>query len=112
MTFYTRRNNGMEFNSGTGGLEFSDGGGYVSRVGNDAPAREEKTRPIVGEYKALTGARHLQGYAALYDVPHKFEGKVDIFRPGCFARSLAGPHAIRFQVSHKNAELLGTTNDG
>ncbi len=113
MDFSRRPVGGMEYGSFSGGgLEFS-GGGFITGIGESraAPAREEKTKPIIGKYKALTGARYLQGYGALYDVPHKFEGKVDIFRPGCFARSLAGPHAIRFQVSHKNAELLGTTND-
>jgi len=53
----------------------------------------------------------VRGYATKFKTLHVYNGKLDYFEPGCFARSLAGKAAIRLLADHDESKLIATTAD-
>jgi phage head maturation protease len=52
----------------------------------------------------------LEGFACLYDVPHHYKGRTEIFSKGCFAGSLTG---VMFLTDHVlTNKKLGDQDDG
>lgn len=85
------------------GLEYSSGG-FITSIGvggHQAPPSEHK----------FLNRTEIRGYATVYSKLHVFEGKLDYFLPGCFARSLTGIRAIRFLVQHDESKLIATSAD-
>jgi phage head maturation protease len=46
----------------------------------------------------VSDAKILEGWACLYDVPHSYKGRTEIFQKGCFAGTLYG---VFFAIDHK-----------
>jgi HK97 family phage prohead protease len=83
----------------------SFGGGFLSIGGAAAPES-------VGFQVKVAAAGEIRGYATLWNKPHVYNGGFDVFRPGCFARSLIGQKAIRLLIDHDESNLLATSADG
>jgi len=57
----------------------------------------------------VSGAKVLDGYACLYDVPHTYKGRTEIFQKGCFAGTL---YSVFFAIDHKYLTTrLGSQDD-
>lgn len=53
--------------------------------------------------------RKVGGYATRYGRAHYFEGKIDVFMRGCFDKSLAEKHLVRFVEDHDDNRTFVTT---
>jgi HK97 family phage prohead protease len=55
--------------------------------------------------------KYLQGFATRYWKPHVYDGRIEAFAPGAFARTLATKAAIRFLIGHDESRLIATAAD-
>jgi hypothetical protein len=84
------------------GYSVSDSGGWISRVDH----RRIEPTPITKSDRP----KILEGFACLYDVPHHYKGRIELFEKGCFHGSLDG---IFFLIDHGFAtKKLGDQVDG
>lgn len=87
---------------------FGHFGGEILSVDGEIPSvgtgrsetKLEQSRPI-----------ELRGYATRYEKLHQYQGYLDYFLPGCFARSLMDGRAIRLLVAHDESKCVATTAD-
>lgn len=68
--------------------------------------RREITRLSAGRRLAIGG------YATRFLKPHPFRGGVDVFAPGCFAKTLLQKSEVRFLADHNEYKLLTITGEG
>src|ERR1700732_381643 len=61
--------------------------------------------------KRSGNAQVLEGFAVLYNKAHNHKGRVEIFKKGCFDRTLSRKSIVRFFIDHKRCEVcLGDTD--
>lgn len=64
----------------------------------------------VTQARKATSNQVLEGWACLYDVPHSYKGRTEVFSKGCFRGYLDG---LFFFIDHEiNKKTLGTVDDG
>lgn len=71
---------------------------------------EEEQREI----RRLSAGRRLAigGYATRFKKPHPYKGGIDVFMPGCFAKSLIQRSDVRLLADHNEFKLLNVTGEG
>jgi phage head maturation protease len=61
-------------------------------------------------FQCSTSSKVLEGFACLYDVPHQYKGRTEIFAKQCFSGSIDG---VMFFIEHKLlTKKLGDQDDG
>jgi hypothetical protein len=98
---------GMDFSS-VRGYEIGAGGGFITAVDNRPERMPIEAQPAQLE---LSG-KCLQGFATRFWKPHTYDGRIEAFAPGAFARTLAMKAAVRFLVKAAGgAGMLGVGFD-
>ncbi|MDF0581262.1 HK97 family phage prohead protease [Bradyrhizobium yuanmingense] len=71
---------------------------------------EEERREI----RRLSAGQKLAvgGYATFFKKPHPYKGGVDVFMPGCFAKTLIQKSDVRLLCDHNEYKLLAVTGEG
>lgn len=79
-----------------------------------APARFPNglERRAATELRAASGARRLEGYAAVFDAPASIGGFSESIRPGAFRDSLAAGADVLALVDHDPSRLLARRSSG
>jgi HK97 family phage prohead protease len=54
----------------------------------------------------------IEGMATLYLRPHIHRGKIEMFEPGCFAKSLVSGNRVRFLLDHDDEVEAASTSSG
>jgi len=62
--------------------------------------------------RVATGGIFLRGYATRYNRPHVFNGGIDVFAPGVFAKSLLDGSQVRFLNNHDESALVAAVGAG
>ena len=91
-----------------GDIEYGNfGGGLMSvghRVAPGAPVR--KSAALSG---MITPA--IQGWACVYNKPHSYKSRIEIFSPGAFDATLAARDVVEFRVDHDPGDIIASTAD-